>query len=38
LDQVALQLSRTPRDLPTMHINPAVTDIFSFVYEDFDLQ
>ncbi len=38
LEQVDLQLSRTPRALPTMKINPAVRDIFAFQYEDFELQ
>lgn len=37
LEQVKLQLSRTPRSLPHMHINPDVKDIFSFQYEDFTL-
>lgn len=37
LDQVDLQLSRTPRPLPTLHINPAVRDIFGFSYEDFTI-
>jgi len=37
LEQVDLQLSRAPRSLPTMKINPAVRDIFSFKYEDFEL-
>lgn len=36
-EQVNLQLSREPRALPTMHINPEVKDIFSFKYEDFCL-
>jgi thymidylate synthase len=38
MEQVALQLSRAPRPLPTMKINPAVQDIFSFKYEDFTLE
>lgn len=38
LEQVHTQLSREPFPLPTMHINPAKKDLFSFVYEDFDLQ
>ncbi|MBQ0025417.1 MAG: thymidylate synthase [Bacteroidales bacterium] len=36
-DQVATQLSRTPRNLPEMKINPEKKDIFSFEYEDFEL-
>lgn len=38
MEQVQLQLSRTPYPLPTMKINPAVTDIFEFAYEDFTLE
>ena len=38
LDQVRLQLSREPRPLPTMRINPEVKDIFGFRYEDFTLE
>lgn len=38
IEQAQLQLTRTPRPLPVMKINPDVKDIFSFHYEDFDLQ
>jgi len=38
LEQADLQLSRTPRALPRMKINPAVTSIFDFKYEDFSLE
>ena len=38
IEQVKLQLSRTPYPLPTMKINPDVRDIFSFKYEDFTLE
>lgn len=38
LEQVKLQLSRDPRPLPTMRINPEKKDIFSFEYEDFTLE
>lgn len=37
LPQVELQLSREPKDLPKMLINPAVKDIFDFRYDDFTL-
>ena len=38
LEQAALQLTREPRPLPRMIINPDVKDIFSFKYEDFTLE
>jgi thymidylate synthase len=38
LEQARLQLSRPPRPLPRMLLNPAVTDLFSFRYEDFTLE
>ncbi|MBQ6437077.1 MAG: thymidylate synthase [Bacteroidales bacterium] len=37
-DQVALQLSREPRKLPTMRLNPDRKDLFEFQYEDFTLE
>jgi thymidylate synthase len=37
LEQARLQLSRAPRDTPTMTLNPDVTDLFSFKFEDFTL-
>jgi thymidylate synthase len=38
MEQVNLQLSRTPFPLPTMKLNPAVKDIFAFTFEDFTLE
>lgn len=38
IDQVKLQLTREPRPLPVMKINPAVKNIFDFRYEDFQLE
>ncbi|MCF6352494.1 MAG: thymidylate synthase [Cyclobacteriaceae bacterium] len=37
LEQTKLQLSRTPKKLPTMKINPNINNIFDFTYEDFEL-
>lgn len=38
LEQARLQLRRKPRELPHMKINPEIRDLFSFRYEDFELQ
>ena len=38
LDQARLQLSRLPRKLPLLRINPAATDLFAFRYEDFAVE
>ena len=38
LDQARLQLTREPRSLPRMVINPEVKDIFGFTYDDFKLE
>jgi thymidylate synthase len=38
LDQAREQLSRSPRRLPAMRLNPAVKDLFQFKYEDFTLE
>lgn len=37
-DQAREQLSRTPRTLPSMHINPNIKDIFAFQFSDFELR
>jgi len=37
IEQAHLQLSREPRPLPRMQLNPAIKDIFNFKYEDFSL-
>ncbi|WP_308365427.1 MULTISPECIES: thymidylate synthase [unclassified Microbulbifer] len=37
-EQVEEQLSREPLPLPQMHLNPAVTDLFAFRFEDFELR
>ena len=38
LEQARLQLTREPRPLPTMRLNPDVKDLFSFQYDDFQLE
>jgi thymidylate synthase len=38
IEQARLQLSRPPRTLPTMRLNPEVKDLFAFRYEDFVLE
>jgi thymidylate synthase len=38
VEQARLQLTRTPRKLPTLHISPQVDDIFAFRFEDFALE
>lgn len=38
LEQVDLQLSRSPRPYPTMKLNPTIKNIFDFKYEDFQLE
>ena len=38
MEQARLQLARSPRPLPHMVINPAVTDLFAFTYDDFKLE
>lgn len=36
-DQIKLQLSRVPKSLPTMKMNPKIKDLFEFTFEDFEL-
>jgi thymidylate synthase len=38
LDQVRAQLTRTPRPLPVMRLNPAIRDLFAFDFVDFVLE
>lgn len=38
MDQVAVQLSREPRRLPWLRLNPQITDLFAFEYEDIQLE
>ncbi|MBS5613899.1 MAG: thymidylate synthase, partial [Prevotella buccalis] len=37
IEQAKLQLTRTPRELPQMKLNPDVKSLFDFRYEDFEL-
>jgi thymidylate synthase len=37
IEQARLQLSRDPRPLPDMHLNPHVTNLFDFKFEDFEV-
>jgi thymidylate synthase len=37
LDQAREQLSRTPRALPSMRLNPAISDLLAFKFDDFEL-
>ena len=37
MDQVALQLSRETKPLPTLKLNPEITDLFAFNYEDIEI-
>ncbi|WP_018921860.1 thymidylate synthase [Salsuginibacillus kocurii] len=38
VEQIKTQLSRTPRELPTLHLNPEVSSIFDFKFEDISLE
>ena len=38
IDQARLQLSRDYRTLPTLRLNPNVTDLFAFTYEDIQIE
>jgi thymidylate synthase len=38
VEQAKLQLSRAPKELPTMQINPAIQSIFDFTYTDFEIK
>jgi thymidylate synthase len=38
MEQIKLQLSREPRPLPKMKLNPDITDIFDFTFDDFTLE
>jgi len=38
MEQVELQLSREPRELPQMKLNPEIKNIFDFTFDDFSLE
>ncbi|TVQ82396.1 MAG: thymidylate synthase [Phycisphaeraceae bacterium] len=38
IDQVREQLTRAPRPLPTLHLNPDITDLFAFTYDDIEIR
>jgi thymidylate synthase len=38
IEQVELQLTREPKPLPKMKLNPNITNIYDFTYEDFELE
>ena len=38
LDQAKIQIEREPRPLPTLELNPEVTDVFDFTYDDMALK
>jgi thymidylate synthase len=38
VEQAKLQLTRSPRALPTMRLNPEIVDLFAFRFQDFSLE